>query len=123
VVRNFRVAQQYGRPEIPDPASLAAETTGCAVRQLHGYGHNREATLPCEFLIPRSNGPIDFGKVNVRLQEAAGTAEEIPYEGGATRCDPMRGGWYYDVDPATAAPTRVLTCPATCDRLEAGPGR
>jgi len=78
--------------------------------------------LPCEFLIPRSNGPIDFGKVNVRLQEAAGTAQEIPYVAGASRCDPMRGGWYYDVDPAGAAPTRVLTCPATCDRLKAGPG-
>ena len=80
----------------------------------------RQATLPCEFLIPRPNGPIDFGKVNVRLQDAAGTAQEIPYTTAVNRCDPMQGGWYYDVDPATAAPTTVVTCPATCDRLRAG---
>jgi hypothetical protein len=78
----------------------------------------RQASLPCEFLIPRPSGPIDFGKVNVRLQDAAGTAQEIPYVIAADRCDPMQGGWYYDVDPATAAPTRVVTCPATCDQLK-----
>jgi hypothetical protein len=44
----------------------------------------------------------------------------IPYVTAPNRCDPMQGGWYYDVDPATAAPTRVVTCPATCDRLKAG---
>ena len=82
----------------------------------------RDASLPCEFVIPRPNGPIDFGKVNVRLQEAAGAATDIPYVGSADQCDPMRGGWYYDVDPAKAAPTRVLTCPASCDRLQTGPG-
>jgi hypothetical protein len=80
----------------------------------------RAASLPCEFLIPRPNGPIDFGKVNVRVQDAAGTSQDIPYVTAAARCDPMQGGWYYDVDPATAAPTRVVTCPATCDQLEAG---
>jgi hypothetical protein len=80
----------------------------------------RQASLPCEFLIPRPNGPIDFGKVNVRVQDAAGTAQEIPYVSAAAGCDPMQGGWYYDVAPATAAPTRVVTCPATCDQLKAG---
>ena len=57
----------------------------------------------------------------MRLQAAAGTGEDIPYVSTAARCDPMRGGWYYDVDPAMAAPTRVVTCPATCDRLKAEP--
>jgi hypothetical protein len=33
----------------------------------------------------------------------------------------MRGGWYYDVDPAMGRPTRILTCPATCARLQAEP--
>jgi hypothetical protein len=81
----------------------------------------RQASLPCEFVIPRPNGPIDFGKVNLRVQDAAGTAEEIPYVATANRCDPVLGGWYYDVDPASATPTRVLTCPVSCDRLQAGP--
>ena len=81
----------------------------------------RGAALPCEYVIPPPSGPIDFGKVNVRVQAAAGTGEDIPYVSTAARCDPMRGGWYYDVDPAMAAPTRVVTCPATCDRLKAEP--
>jgi hypothetical protein len=79
----------------------------------------RQSTLPCAFVIPRPSGPIDFGRVNLRWQSAAGTAEEIPYVAAANRCDPMRGGWYYDVDPASGTPTRVLTCPASCDRLQA----
>jgi hypothetical protein len=81
----------------------------------------RGASLPCEYVIPAPSGPVDFGKVNVRLQAAAGTGQDIPYVGSATRCDPMRGGWYYDVDPTMAAPTQVVTCPATCDRLKAEP--
>jgi hypothetical protein len=80
----------------------------------------RQASLPCEFLIPRPNGPIDFGKVNVRVQDAAGTPQEIPYVTAVNRCDPKQGGWYYDVDPTMATPTRVMACPATCDQLEAG---
>ena len=38
----------------------------------------RDASLPCEFVIPRPNGPIDFGKVNVRLQDAAGAVDGHP---------------------------------------------
>jgi hypothetical protein len=82
----------------------------------------RDASLPCEFVIPRPSGPIDFGKVNVRLQAAAGATEDIPYVGAADRCDPVRGGWHYDVDPAKEPPTRVLTCPASCERLITGSG-
>jgi hypothetical protein len=81
----------------------------------------RQASLPCAFVIPRPNGPIDFGKVNVDLQNAAGTPERIAHVTAVDRCDPMQGGWYYDVDPAAGRPTTVVTCPATCDRLEAAP--
>jgi hypothetical protein len=80
----------------------------------------RQASLPCEFIIPRPSGPIDFGKVNVPVEDTAGTPREIPYVTASARCDPIQGGWYDDVDPATAAPTTVVTCPATCDQLEAG---
>ena len=79
----------------------------------------QQTAVPCEFLIPRPNAPIDFAKVNVQLQDPAGTGENIPYVTSVDRCDPMKGGWYYDVQPGMAAPTRVLTCPATCDRLTA----
>jgi hypothetical protein len=72
--------------------------------------------------LPRPSGPIDFAKVNARVQAgAAGTAEEIPYVTAAARCDAIHGGWYHDVDPAMGEPTRVLTCPATWAQLHAGP--
>jgi hypothetical protein len=81
----------------------------------------RQQALPCEFVIPRPNTPIDFARVNVRVQDAAGRGEDIPNVPSAGACDPVKGGWYYDVDPATALPTRVLACPATCTRLKAEP--
>ena len=86
---------------------------------LAALAHIRRAALPCEFLIPPPRtGSIDYGKVNARLR-GAGSMEEIPFVGTAARCDPTRGGWYYDVDPARGAPTRVLMCRATCARFKA----
>jgi hypothetical protein len=53
-------------------------------------------------------------KVNLHVS-AQGGERDVPYVGGADRCDPTRGGWYYDVDPATGGkPTRVIACEATC---------
>jgi hypothetical protein len=54
--------------------------------------------------------------VNVRYIGSAG-GENVPYVERADRCDPMRGGWYYDVPPAMGVPTRILTCDATCRRF------
>jgi hypothetical protein len=77
----------------------------------------RGAALACEYRIPpASGGSIDFGKVNVRYSGPGG-AENVPYVERADRCDPMRGGWYYDVVPAMGMPARILTCPATCRRF------
>ena len=81
----------------------------------------RGQSLPCEFTIPppKAGGAIDFGKVNVQRKGASGD-EEILYAGSLARCDPMKGGWYYDADPTTGArPTRIIACPATCDRFKA----
>jgi hypothetical protein len=80
----------------------------------------RGSALPCEFMIPAPSGggAIDFGKLNVRWKGASGE-EDIPYVGSVDRCDPMRGGWYYDVPPAMGTPGRVLVCPASCNRFKA----
>jgi hypothetical protein len=82
----------------------------------------RGSVIPCELTIPPGSGrgPIDFGKVNVRY-EGPGGIEDLPYVAAASRCDPMRGGWYYDVDPGTGTPGRVLVCPASCARFKADP--
>jgi len=34
-------------------------------------------------------------------------------------CDPMKGGWYYDTDPKVTAPTRVILCDTTCQKVKA----
>jgi len=80
----------------------------------------RGKALACEFAIPAANtnmGQIDYGKVNVHIAGAGGG--DVLYVGSADRCDPARGGWYYDVDPAMGKPSRILTCEATCARLKA----
>jgi hypothetical protein len=38
--------------------------------------------------------------------------------GSPDRCD-ARGGWYYDVDPGSGTPSRIIVCSATCDRFKA----
>jgi hypothetical protein len=78
----------------------------------------REAALPCEFDIPApQNGPLDFSRVNLRWT-SANAMEEVPYVERPDRCDPTRGGWYYDVPPSQGRPTQVLVCPASCQRFK-----
>jgi hypothetical protein len=62
---------------------------------------------------------IDFTRVNVRVHINGGM-DELVYVAIADRCDPVKGVWHYDVDPATSAtpPTRVIVCPATCNRYK-----
>jgi hypothetical protein len=76
-------------------------------------------SLACEYAIPpEKKGMIDFDKVNLHFS-APMVDEDIPYVAGADRCDPTRGGWYYDTDPrGGGAPSRVVACGATCKRFQ-----
>lgn len=79
----------------------------------------RGSVLPCAFKVGKPTmGEIDFGKVNVRLEGGAG-GEDIPYVGSADRCDPARGGWYYDRNPASGPPAEILLCEASCAKVKA----
>jgi hypothetical protein len=81
----------------------------------------RSIALPCEFSIPPSRlDNIDYGRVNVHVAGDAG-GQDIPYVRTADRCDPTTGGWYYDADPASARPTRVVICDSTCSAFRADP--
>jgi hypothetical protein len=112
-VNTLAAAGGTGMAFVLAPTANLTDTLLAALSQIRG------AALPCEFIIPPPRtGSIDYGKVNVRLRGAGGM-EDIPFVGTAARCDPTRGGWYYDVDPARGAPTRVLMCPATCARFKA----
>jgi len=78
----------------------------------------RSLALPCEFIIPRpTKGDIDFQRVNVRYMGPAGAAD-LFYVGSADKCDPMQGGWYYDVPPSSGTPSRIRVCDATCGRFK-----
>ncbi len=78
----------------------------------------RGKALGCEFSIPQPKmGVIDYKKVNVRVNIAAGS-EDLVYVGSADKCDPNRGGWYYDSDPTMTQPSRVRLCEATCNKVK-----
>ena len=53
---------------------------------------------------------LDFGKVNVRHTSAA-RPREHPLRRAMDRCDPTRGGWYYDVPPSRARPAGSSSAP------------
>jgi hypothetical protein len=96
-------------------------TTGAdlSMRFLNAISQIRGTALGCEFTIPRPTmGTIDFGQVNVGYKGTAGS-EDLRYVESMDRCDPVRGGWYYDVKPAMGTPTRVHLCPVTCDKVQA----
>lgn len=83
----------------------------------------RGNALACEYLVPQPDPPdvIDYGLVNVEhTPPGASTPDTIPYVGSEANCDPVNGGWYYDIDPAQGDPTRILMCPATCAMLQEG---
>jgi hypothetical protein len=94
-----------------------------SARFLEALDRIRAATLPCAYVIPADRADtLDFNRVNLHHKGPAGE-DDVPYVGRAERCDPARGGWYYDVDPATARPTQVIACPATCARFKAETGK
>jgi hypothetical protein len=82
----------------------------------------RGSALPCEYEIPPSEaGAPDYGKVNVQYTSGAGVKDILINKANAGACD-AGGGWYYDVDPASGAPTKVILCPSTCDAVKKDTG-
>jgi Mg-chelatase subunit ChlD len=79
----------------------------------------RGTALGCEFTIPQPNAGnhLNYNELNVRVKSAGG-AEDLIYVGSAKACDATKGGWYYDMDPMVAEPTRVLLCDASCKKVK-----
>jgi hypothetical protein len=99
-------------------AFVLTATADLNTRLLDALNQIRGAALACEYRIPTMQmGGVDFAKVNVRYTGSAGP-QDIPYVERMDRCDPTRGGWYYDVHPSMGRPSRVLVCPATCTRFK-----
>jgi hypothetical protein len=77
----------------------------------------RAKEAACDFTIPTpQQGKVAFDRVNVDLQVKGATpaTQAVLYVRDASRCDAARGGWYYDVDPATGQPSRILLCDTSC---------
>jgi hypothetical protein len=73
--------------------------------------------VACDLTLPQppQGERIDYDAVNVVLS-AEGSRTTFPRVVGAESCG-AAGGWYYDVDPALGAPSRLNMCKASCDRL------
>lgn len=83
----------------------------------------RDRALPCEYAIPTPEaGTIDYGKINVQHTATSGAKTIVPNKPNASACD-AAGGWYYDVDPATGAPSKLVFCPSTCSAVKAAGGQ
>ncbi|HET7540123.1 MAG TPA: hypothetical protein VFK05_09630 [Polyangiaceae bacterium] len=78
----------------------------------------RGARLACQYQVPEptNGGSLNYGKVNVTLTNG-GQKTFIYYVKDAAACD-ASGGWYYDVEPSSGTPTKIIACPATCTQFE-----
>jgi hypothetical protein len=73
--------------------------------------------VACDLALPEPDAQqrLDYDAVNVVL-DAEGERTTFPRVRGPESCS-SAGGWYYDVDPARGAPSRLNMCKASCDRL------
>jgi hypothetical protein len=73
--------------------------------------------VACDLALPEAptSERLDYDAVNVLLDgdEGRTTFPRVPDASGCT----AKGGWYYDVDPAAGAPSRLNMCKASCERL------
>jgi hypothetical protein len=73
------------------------------------------AQLPCEFLLPTGASGVDIMQVNLSYTPPGGEPQLVLYASDPSICDPVEGGWHYDVP---SAPTRIILCPASCGPVQ-----
>jgi hypothetical protein len=79
------------------------------------------AEVACDWPIPPPpmGRSLDVEKINVKFTQPDGTVVDLGRIPMGEECD-GREGWHYDDD---AAPTTVVSCPASCDRFRSGGGK
>jgi hypothetical protein len=117
-LQQFASAGGTGTPFVLTATGDLGQKLQDALNQIRGA-----TQLPCELTIPpaTAGSSLDYMKVNLTWKGAAGAPETVPYVEAAGRCDPVRGGWYYDVRPAAGTPSRIIVCETTCRRFQADP--
>ncbi|HMI90981.1 MAG TPA: hypothetical protein VK509_06435 [Polyangiales bacterium] len=80
-----------------------------------------QAEVACDWPIPPAPAgmSLDSTKINVNFTQPNGTKVSLGRIPTGEMCE-GREGWYYDND---TAPTKVLSCPASCERFKAGGGK
>jgi hypothetical protein len=79
------------------------------------------AEIACDWAIPPPppGKSLDKEKINVKFTQTDGTVVDLGRIPPGEACD-GREGWHYDDE---AAPTTVISCPASCDRFRSGGGK
>jgi hypothetical protein len=80
----------------------------------------RTAALSCQFKVPAADPgqTLDYYRVNVQFTPGAGQPVTIGNVASKAACDPRKGGWYYDVNPAGGArPENISICDTSCAQL------
>jgi hypothetical protein len=94
-----------------DPRADFARQMGDALRA------TADRKVACDLALPEPpvGERLDYDAVNVVLDGDDGRTT-FPRVADSSGCG-ASGGWYYDVDPALAAPSRLNMCKASCERL------
>jgi hypothetical protein len=108
-------------------AFVISTSTDVTKQFLEALNEVRVIATSCEFALELESGgePIDYQEVWVRVTDKqTGQQQWIPRVASANACDPVKGGFYYDVAPGgPTAPSRILLCPASCALLGAAVDR
>jgi hypothetical protein len=74
--------------------------------------------VACDLALPEPppGQHLDYDAVNVVLDGKAGRTT-LPRVSGSAKCT-AAGGWYYDLDPARGAPSRLNMCKSSCERTK-----
>jgi hypothetical protein len=81
----------------------------------------RGGKLDCSFQIPQPDDgqTLNYEQVNVQVSSTGQPDALLYYVGSVDKCDAKTGGWYYDTDPGVTAPSKIITCPASCSAFQA----
>ena len=108
-----RIAQAGGtlRPLVIDARADFAEQLKDAL------GDAAAHRVACDLALPEppTGRRLDYDAVNVVLDGP--DRATLPRVDNASSCA-NSPGWYYDVDPARGAPSRLNVCKAACDRVD-----
>jgi hypothetical protein len=84
----------------------------------------RRTALACQYKVPVAapGETLDYYKVNVQYTSGAGQSVTIGNVASKAACNPTKGGWYYDADPAAGGkPENISICDTSCTQLQGDP--